>query len=70
MVGVDLSEDCVHILVSDWEPDVVSGEEAGQEFAQLAAVEPGIAIGVVLIKVLLNFLCQLCWVCLEVLELD
>jgi len=59
MVGVNGAEDSVDIFVGHGHSDVVATEEAAKELAELAAVQPRVAVVIVLGKVLLNLSAEL-----------
>ena len=69
MVLVDGAEDGVNVLISDGDANVVTSEEIDEELTELAPVEPGIAVGVVLVEVFHHFLAQQFFILLECVEL-
>ena len=69
MVLVDGAEHGVNVLISYWDANVVTTEEVIEELAELAPVEPGIAVGVVLVEVFHHFLAQLFFILLKGVKL-
>ena len=70
VVLVDRSEHGVDVFVGEGHANVVTSEELSKELAELASVEVGIAIVIVLIEVLHHFLSEASLVLLEALELS
>lgn len=66
LVQIDFSEDCVYVLIGDWEVDLVLGEELLQEFSEFLSIEETIGVLVEGSEVNINFLLQVVSYLLEV----
>jgi hypothetical protein len=57
-IGVDFSEGCVDVLVSQWQTDVEFLEELLNKVSQLLDVEISVFIGVEFLEVVVNMLLE------------
>ncbi len=66
LVQVDLSEDGIDVLISDWEVDLVLGKELMQEFSEFLSVKETVGVFVEGGEVNVNFLLQVVGNLLEI----
>jgi len=65
-VDIDFSENCVHVLISDWEVDLVLCEEGMQEISQFSSVQVPVLVFVEGHEILVNSFFQMVTYLLEI----